>query len=91
MFSCVTLLPGMIGPCRRLNNTAHNEPHVFAIYVLDLSSSDQSIKLLSFYSGDGFVFLNFPLARIVDQPAYPASIESQRAGRVVATTLCATV
>jgi len=65
---------GIIGPFRRLNNSAHNEPHVFAINLSDLSSSDQSIKLLSFHSGDSFVFLDLPLARIVDQSAYPASI-----------------
>jgi hypothetical protein len=43
--------------------------------ALIFPSSDKSIKLVSFHSGDGFVFLNFPLAWIVDQPsAYPASI-----------------
>jgi hypothetical protein len=58
-----------------LNNAAHNEPHALTIARPYLSSSDQSIKLVSFHSGDGFVFLNFPLAWIVDQPsAYPASI-----------------
>jgi hypothetical protein len=41
-----------------------------AIYVPHRSSSDQSIKLLSLHSGDGFIFLDLPLARIVDQPAY---------------------
>ena len=53
---------GIIGPLRRLNNTAHNEPHVLTIDLPDRSSSDQPIKLVSFHSGDGFVFLDLPLA-----------------------------
>jgi hypothetical protein len=57
-----------------LNNTAHNEPHVLAIDLPDLSSSDQSIKLLSFHSGDSFAFLDLPLARIVDQSAAYQSV-----------------
>ena len=63
-----------------LNNTAHNEPHVLAIDLPDRSSSDQPIKLLSFHSGDSFFFLDLPLARIVDQPAYPASSGHPGAG-----------
>jgi len=37
--------------------TEYNEPHVLAIDLLDPSSSDQPIKLLSFHSGNGFFFL----------------------------------
>jgi hypothetical protein len=50
----------LFGPFRRLNNTAHNEPDLRAINLPDLSSSDQSIKLVSFQSGDGFFFLDLP-------------------------------
>jgi hypothetical protein len=65
----------IIGPFRRINNTAHDEPHVLAIDLPDRSSSDQSIKLVRFHSGNGFVFLDLPLTGIVDQPsAYPGSI-----------------
>jgi hypothetical protein len=39
------------------------------------SPIDQSQAWLS---GDGFVFVDLPLARIVDQPAYPASIRHRR-------------
>jgi hypothetical protein len=38
---------------------------VLAIDLLDPSSSDKSIKLVSFHPGDGFFFLDLPLARIV--------------------------
>jgi hypothetical protein len=65
----------------RLNDTAHNEPHALTIDRPYLSSSEQSIKLLSFHSGDGFCFLDLPFARIVNQSAaYPGSI------RRIATT-----
>jgi len=58
-----------------LNDTAHYEPHAPAIVLPDLSSSDQSIKFVSFHSGDSFVFLDLPLAGIVDQSAaYPGSV-----------------
>ena len=78
---------GIIGPLRRLNNTANNEPHALAAYLLDPSSGDQSIELVSFHSadalvinftkqtfrtGNGFFFLDLPLVRIVDQSAYPS-------------------
>ena len=54
---------------------AHNEPHVLAIDLPNCSSSDQSIKLVNFHSGDGFFFLDLPLEWIVDQSAaYPRSI-----------------
>jgi hypothetical protein len=59
------LRQGIIGPVRRLNNTAHDETHALTI----ARSSDQSIKLVSFHSGDSFVFLDLPLAWVVDQPA----------------------
>ena len=68
------LLRRLVGSCRRLNDTAHYEPHASAIDLPYRSSSDQSIKFLSFQSGDSFVFLDLPLARIVDQSAaYPAA------------------
>jgi hypothetical protein len=57
-----------------MNDGAHNERHAL-IYLPDLSGSDQSIKLVHFHSGDGFVFLDLPLAPIVDQSAaYPAFV-----------------
>jgi hypothetical protein len=65
---------GIIGPLGRLNNTAHNKPHALTIDLLDNSSSDQSIKLVSFHSGDSFVFLDLPLARIVGQSAAYQSV-----------------
>ena len=34
----------LVGSCRRLNNTAHNEPHALTIDRPDRSSSDKSIK-----------------------------------------------
>jgi hypothetical protein len=40
---------GIVKPLRRINNTAHNEFHMLTIDLLDRSSSDQSIKLLSFH------------------------------------------
>ena len=52
----------------------HNEPCALMIDLPDPSSSDQSIKLLSFHSGDSFVFLDLPLARIVDQSAAYQSV-----------------
>ena len=50
---------GIIGPFRGLHNSAYNEPHVLAIDVPYRSSSDQSIKPVSFHSGDGFFFPRF--------------------------------
>jgi hypothetical protein len=38
---------------------------VLAIDLLDRSSSDKSVKRVSFYSGDGFVVRACPLASIV--------------------------
>jgi hypothetical protein len=68
------LRQGIIGPLRRLNNTAHNDPqHTIA------RSSDQPIKLLSFHSGDSLVFLDLPLARIVDQSVAYQSVSRPRA------------
>jgi len=60
-----------------LNNTAHYEPHAPTIDLLDRSSSDQSIKLVSFHFGDRFFFVDLPLARIVDQPAYPKRVQGK--------------
>ena len=34
----------IIGPLRRLNDTAHNEPYALAVDLPDCSSSDQPIK-----------------------------------------------
>ena len=47
----------------QVHDSADNEPHALTIDSPYLSSSDQSIGLVSFHSGDGF-FLHFPLARI---------------------------
>ena len=68
------LYQGIIGPFRRMHDSADNEPHSLTIDRPYLSSSDQSIKLLSFHSGDSFVFLDLPLARIVDQSAAYQSV-----------------
>jgi hypothetical protein len=37
---------------------------VIAVCLRDRSSSDQSIKVISFHPEDGFFFLDLPLARI---------------------------
>ena len=66
---------GIIGPLGRLHNAAHNEPHALAINLPNRSSSDPSIKFVSYQSGDGFFFLHFSLAGIVDQSAaYPRPV-----------------
>jgi len=67
----------LVGSSRGLNNTAHNEPHLLAIDRPYLSSNDQSIKLVSFHFGDRFFFVDLPLARIVDQPAYPKRVQGK--------------
>ena len=48
---------GIIGPFRRMHDFPHDKRDTFAIDLPDLSSSDQSIKLLSFHSGDSSFFL----------------------------------
>jgi hypothetical protein len=52
-----------------MRDTAHNEPHVLAIDLPDPSSSDQSIKLVSFHSGDGGSRPSWPrIAAIRESP-----------------------
>jgi hypothetical protein len=76
-----------IRPLGGIHDSAHNEPDALAIYLPDLSGSNESIELISLHAGNCFVFLACPYRSVggiskshqadrglaLQPPAYPTA------------------